>query len=700
MRVGSHVVATVALSSLLGAARAGAQVPQGSAASAPALAATAAWATERFVRADAPLELTLSRPLHAGTERLALVVGSTDLAGLATEEGTRVVVRPRGVRLPAGTHEMIVYLVDRDAWTEVGRAPLRVLAWGGFEAATVAPGLTLNNAGQLVERTSAAESPSPRRTFQDFTGSAALQGALRRSGIALQTQWNVVGMSVREQALRFQQRQGAAPLVDLADFSTSLERRTAKLAFGTLSVGQQRHLLQSFATRGVSAALSRGPAALTLLAANGSSVVGWDNLTGLADGGHQVRAALIGVELLPRHPGALHLEATLLDGSVRPITGFTRGAIVDAERSDGRGVVLSAQSAGQRVRLRTEWADSRFASARDDQLTGDTAVVPLVGARRAARWAELAVDVLRQRRLSPRLAMDLSATLRHERVEPLFRSVTASPQADREENAGELSLALGGVALRVAHGRTGDNLALVPSVLRTELTNTAANVAIPLPQMWASRSWLPALTTSLTRTHARADGTPTNGDFRPVDLPDQMSVVADVGAQWTHARLRAGYRFNRSLQDNRQSGRERADFVTAVHAITLGVPARAGLELGLEATDEEQVQREQDQRRRLRRLGGNLTWQATRLTQLAGGYTATVSRDGGAGLRGTQGDVRAELSQAFGTGGAAGARGRAFVRFQRLSAETRQLLDVVDPLLTAGRRLRWSIATGLSYRVL
>jgi hypothetical protein len=71
-------------------------------------------------------------------------------------------------------------------------------------------------------------------------------------------------------------------------------------------------------------------------------------------------------------------------------------------------------------------------------------------------------------------------------------------------------------------------------------------------------------------------------------------------------------------------------------------------------------------------------------------------------MRGTQGDGRIELSHGFdirgGTGG--GARGRVFVRYQRLSSETQQMLEGTTPAVTSGLRLRWSVATGLSYRVL
>lgn len=685
---------------LLAPALLAAQVPQGTVGPEAALTVAAEWESARWLRADAPLTLTLSRPLRAGAERLALVVGGSDFAGLAAHEGTRVVLRPRGVRLPAGEQELVVYVVAGDAWTEVGRAPLRVLARGGFESAAVTPALTLNNAGQLAERTSAAEPPSPRRTFQDVTGSASLRSALRRGGGELVTQWNVVGANARAQALRFQLRGNAAPLVDLADWSAAFRRGGASLTAGTITPGQQRHLIQGSATRGVSAGLARGPAALTLVAASGASIVGWDNLAGLADRNHQIRAALLGVELAPAHPGALRLEGTLLDGAVRPDPGFTRGAVVSAERSAGRGFALGAQALQQRVRLRAEWSDSRFEPAPDEQLTGDTTVVALAGTRRQARWGELAVDLLRQHRLSDRVAVDLAGVVRHERVEPLFRSVAASAPADREDDAGELSLSLGGLALRAAYARTGDNLARVPSVLRTLTRTSTANAALPLAQLLPSRPWLPSLTASVARTHARADGTPTNGDFRPVDLPDQVSDVVDAGAQWTLTRWRAAYRYNRSLQDNRQPGRERADFLSGVHALTLGVAPRADADITLEASDERQVQRESDERRSLRRLGATASWQPARFTQLSAGYTATVSRDGATALRGTQADARAELSQGFGAAAAAGPRGRAFARLTWLSAETRQRLDALVPGLPAGRRLRWSVTTGLTFRVL
>ena len=666
-----------------------------------------AWPAGRFVAGDAALAFTLSRPLEPRAEGLAFVVGTTDFGGFATDAGTRVTLHLRGTRLSSGSHEVVVYRVTESGWTELARAAVNLLTRGGFESVRVTPSVTLNNAGQLAERTSALETPSPDPTFQHFTGSAGLQGALHRSGVTVETQWNVSGVSEREQALRFGQEQDQAPLVDLADFTVSLKRGSVAVSLGNLAIGQQRHLLQQFTSRGVTAGFTRGPATLTVAAANGSSIVGWDNLLGVADRGHLVRTAMLGLDLLPARPGSLRLETTLLGGTSRPLPGVTRGAIIDAERGDGQGVALSAQTAGQRLRLRAEWARSRMRPAGDDELTGDTTVVPLGVARGDARWAELSADLLRQRRLTSWLSADLSIALRHERVDPGYRSVATTPQADREETAGEVALTLGALALRGTHGRTGDNLDGVASVLRTVNRQSLATATLPLSQLAARRArlapWLPALSATWSRTHALADGIPTNGDFRPVDLPDQLSVAGDVAAQWSLSRWRVGYRFNHSSQDNRQPGRERADFTTGVHALTLGVAPSTALDVAVDATQERQENAELSQAQRLRRVGTTATWQLTRLAQLSGGYTATVSRDQPSTMRGTQGDLRAELSHGFdvrGRVGGGGARGRVFVRYQRLSAETQQLLEAATPALPPGKRLRWSVATGLSYRVL
>ena len=670
------------------------------------LTVTQAWAAGRPVAHDASLAFRLGRPLLRD-ERLALVVGAVDLAGFATDEGTTVTLHLRSARVAPGSHEVIAYSVTETAWTELGRFPVMVLTRGGFESMRVAPSATLNNVGQLAERTSALETPSPRRTFQDFTGSAGVQAAFQRRGVTLETQWNVAGTSEREQALRFSERQQAAPLIDLADFSVSLRGGPTTLSLGSLTLGQQRHLVQQFPSRGVTASVARGPATLTLAAANGSSIVGWNNLLGVSDGRHLLRTAMLAMELVPNHPGSLRLETTVVDGSTRPNTGVARGAIVDAERGGGQGIALDARTPGQRVRLRAEWARSRLRPARDDELTDHVTLVPLGAARGNARYAELGIDVLRQRRLLSLVTTDLSVILRHERVDPLYRSVATSPQADRQDNGGEVALTLGALGVRVAYAASGDNLGDVPSVLRTENRQTLTSVTLPLGQAFTRiprlSAYLPLLSGSWGRTHAVADDLPTNGDFRPVDLPDQLSTTADASAQWTLTRWRVSYRFARSAQDNRQAGRERADFATDIHAVSVGFTPLAVLDVGVDATDEQQTNEELDQSQRLRRLGVAGTWQLTRLAQFSGGYTATVSRDRPATTRGTQADLRAELSHGFDIrGGADGgnARGRLFVRYQRLSAETQQRIDAVASVLPPGRRLRWNVATGLSYRVL
>ena len=162
------------------------------------------------------------------------------------------------------------------------------------------------------------------------------------------------------------------------ELTVQLERGRTVLGLGHVSAGSHRHLMNGFASRGVSATVRGGVASLAVGAVNGSSIVGWNNISGLNNGDHRVYSATLGLELRPRRPGALHLDATVLDGSLLPQTSFTQGAVVDAERSTGGGVQLSATTPGERLRAAAGYSRSRFDNPDNDQeLTGTSGVVPV-----------------------------------------------------------------------------------------------------------------------------------------------------------------------------------------------------------------------------------------------------------------------------------------------------------------------------------
>jgi hypothetical protein len=311
------------------------------------LTITAGFPGDRLIAGDTPIAVTLNRGLTATDGRIALVLGSTDISALFERVGNTLTYRSHLLRLPAGQSELVVYLVKGAAWRETGRFPIRVLTTGGFTTASAKPSASVNMKGQLAEGHS-AQAPDPDRDrYQDFALSGGLQSNhTRAGGWGLRTQSNFVGVSRRDEALRFAVERDDAPRFDLADYQLHLERGQASIALGHVSTGANRHLVSGFDSRGVSLAVRGAAASLSVAALNGSSVVGWDNFSGLDNASHRVYTATVGVEMRPKRPGAIHLDATLVEGSLLPLTSFTQGGVVDADGA--RAAAYSSRPARHR----------------------------------------------------------------------------------------------------------------------------------------------------------------------------------------------------------------------------------------------------------------------------------------------------------------------------------------------------------------
>lgn len=101
----------------------------GQSAQAP-VAVTASFMAAEPVAPDTPLEITLSRPLRTG-ERIAILLGQTDVSGLFSRDGERFSYSAGLQPLPVGNSELTVYLVNSaDDWNEITRLPLAVVNKG------------------------------------------------------------------------------------------------------------------------------------------------------------------------------------------------------------------------------------------------------------------------------------------------------------------------------------------------------------------------------------------------------------------------------------------------------------------------------------------------------------------------------------------------------------------------------------------
>jgi hypothetical protein len=426
-------------------------------------------------------------------------------------------------------------------------------------------------------------------------------------------------------------------------------------------------------------------------------MVGWSNLTGLADANHRIGLAALGVQLIPSRPGAIQLDVTAVDGSVRPVAGFNQGAATDAEESRGFGVSVAASDARQRVRISAGISRSRFVNPTDPLLFGDSAIVAVRATTREARFGELSLRLLDNAKLSAAIPVSVAVTARHERVDPLYRSVGAFVAADQQNNGVELAGSLGALAVQAAATSGRDNLGDIASILTTRTRGTSWSGSVPLNSLFgAAPAWpWPAASFAWQRTRQFGDGVPVGGDFQPTHVPDQVSINRIASLAWTAGATSVSYRWNWSTQDNRQIGRERADFRSAVHGVTISTPGARGLTLGVDLGLERNRSDELDLTQRVERVGANVQWQLSSRTAFSGALSRMWSEDPRSDQRLRQTELFGELSQGFNLyrRPEGGTQGRIFVRYGRTRLAVATLVgDPFQPTVT------WMITAGSSLR--
>ena len=656
------------------------------------------WAIDRFVSSRFVVAFELDREV-AASDRLALVIANTDVSAATALEGRRLRYRPTAWRLPSGASEAVAYLVRATGqWIEIGRAPLKVLTRAGLERGSIVPSLDLSSTGQLDQSVDPGAPPA-RRTYQDLTLRIGVENTVAKNDWEFAAQGNAVGVSETEQRLRY--GQPGAPAVDLSDYRIQLTRRRARLTMGHVSVGANRYLISGFSSRGLAAGFPLGAAAtLDLGLVRGSSVVGWNNLLGLMEPDHRIAVGTLGVEVFPKRPGGLRLDLSGIDGSVLPQSGYNQGAATDAEESRGFGIQVSASDAKNRVRFSGGVARSRFVNPGDPLLFGDTAVVAVVPTTRTARYGELGLQLLRGVALGKATQASLGATLRHERVDPLFRSVGGSPQSDVENNGLDLTGTIGPLSFQASATAARDNLGRITSVLTSRTRTRSVNLAAPLGALLGARpeAWyLPALTYSWQQTRQYGEGVPTNGDFSAGHVPDQWSIAQTGSSMWTGTRWSLTYRWNQSVQDNRQTGRERADFRGIVHGLSFALTGLTGFTPSLEASVERQKNFESAVTQRTERVGASAAAQLTRTTAFNGSLSQAWGFDPFGGRRTRNTELQVELSQGLNLyrATAGGTQARLFVRYARARAAF--LPIVATPGIAPA--VRWTLNAGGSIRL-
>lgn len=641
-----------------------------------------------WLRAREPVPIRLSRAPAPGAGRLRVFLGRTDVTALTQLQGQDLIYRPAPLDVSAGETEVSVHLVSPDGeWQEIGRFPVRILDRAGFRQLDMAPTLELISDGDLDEG-------------QELTANFGLGGTVARPGWIVRTRANAVAVTRDEQRLRFGERGLAAPAVDLSDYLVELESGPVAANIGHVSFGASRHLINGFASRGLSGGVAIGDAAHVGIAAmNGSSVVGWSNPFGLNSSDHRMMAGSLDLELLPSRPGLIHLGATVLDGSLLPRAGYSQGVVNDAETGSGIGLNVALSDPWQRARIGAGFTRATFTNPADPLLAQGGDIVPVRSTTRNARYLDASVQLLRRLEVSPGVPAMLSAGFRHERVDPLYRSIAAPAQSDIQRNVYEATGSLGQLTLQYSHGRSRDNLDDIESILTTLTREHAVTGALPLGALFRAPYeawWWPMLSAGYQTVRQRGAGIPENGGFSESHVPDQASSNVTLSLGWQHAEWSVAYQHNASRQDNRQPGRENADFHARVNSVSFGVQPLEPLRVSLDLSEEQQHSIEFDQIQRTRRIGVSGDWRVFAQTMLQGNVAFTRTDDQPLTQRNENIELRLEASQGFDIyrHSEAGSQARAFLRYARSRIRLGGPAFGFPPAETV-----WSMTSGISLRL-
>lgn len=612
----------------------------------------------RTVSRDEKIVLTLGREMRPGEGRLALFIGASDVTSLSELRPLTICYTPGLAAYSAGENKIALYLIDsRGTWKKlfettfvsneqtVASPPVtEVPAASSAEAPRTpvaktnygfTPNVAVNIKGQNQILTFPVEGAPQRNPFTDVDTQIGLNLMASRWGWTLNNKFDLVGVGSRQNAIRFGELQKQAPMFDLSSYLIELSKGRFKLNLGHVSFGSNRHLINSFSSRGLTASIPIGKQTdVTLIAANGTSVVGYDNFLGVTRRKHNMLGFGVSHEFFKERPNGLRVEFTLMRGSLLPLANFNQGVVNDAERSLGFGFRVVGSDTSQRLRYEAGFSRSRFVNPADPLLAQGLAVRSVREVWRDARFAEVSYDILKDVALWKDKKLKLTGTFRHEELAPLYRSIGVSTQADRQQFQFEFSGNLGEMTFAFGNLRDRDNLNDLASILKT--LNRRNNIVIGLPlntffTPGKTNKWLPQISYSLDKTHQFGAFLPVNGEFRdPSQVPDQKSDAHSFNAQWVLSnKLTVGYRFTNGFQNNRQPGRELADFSSGVNGIAIGYKPFKDLDLDVEAGRESQFSFEQNRLDSTFRIGTRGSWRTAFLknSTFSAGVSATAAGD-------------------------------------------------------------------------
>ena len=648
-------------------------------------AAATNFKAEEAVSPKTAIEISLSRDLQTG-EKIALTINETDVSSLFSRTENRFIYDAKLLPLPVGNSNLTIYLIEPNGnWKEVARLPLTVESPKSqaqspdVEAQTSegdssrppapASGLPSGEETKTEDQTPKSEvgqgeaeknrffkflptftigmksqpfqsnfpidtRPSERAVFNDFTLTGSIKNETKIGNLTSESSFDFAGSSFKPETLQFGALGREAPDVDLSSYLMNFQIGKAKFSLGHTSFGNNRHLVSSFSSRGLSVNIpinKRFDVTAGIL--NGTSVLGVGNFLGVSKIRHQVQGSTLGIEFFPERKNAVRLEITGFNGYLQALNNISEGRVVDAERSRGFGLRFLTSDKTERFKLEFGYSLSRFFNPQDKTLDPEGNAVPLPAVMRSAHYAEVGYQILKDVKITETKRLNLNVSFKYEFVEPLYKSLGASASADKFTHDYLIDGSIGEITFQAGHIRFNDNLREIPSILKSLTRGQRFSVALPVSALIGKSEnpspFLPRIGYSIDRTNNFGAGIPVNGGFE-IDIstiPDLLNTNQTFSSAWQFKKLNVEYTYNRSFADNRQTGSEAKDQLGWIHGFTVGLNPLEILNFRVGLTFDSQRNFELSQVNQTRSLTFGTTWQIFKGATFSGDYSHALAGD-------------------------------------------------------------------------
>ena len=617
---------------------------------------------------SAPAEPSIVNTVQtARTNRSALPVSSSNLPGKNGDPETE-----------SATPQVISSALAPEA-----KDTAKPRKWG-FEKFDYVPSVTLGIKTQPAQFNFPADArPSQRATFTDGTLQFSMRNEMTRGWFGAQSSFDFAGSTFQAEALRFGTLGNKAPQVDLSSYLVQFKLGRARVNIGSTSFGSSRQLINNFSSRGITITVPITKRFdFSVAALNGTNIVGYGNFFGLGRNKHQLQAATLGVEFLPKRPGGLRLELSGVNAYIQALNNVSQGSVNDVERSKGGTARLIATDKSGRFKFDGGFTRSQYRNPADPLLYQGTNTLAVPFLTRNARYFDASYDVLRGFSMTKSKQINLNVAVRHEQVDPLYKSLGAPAGADKRQYDFQLSGSIGEISVQAGHSRFNDNLRRIASILQSLSRGETFSVALPAAALWGGSSstskYLPRLSYSRSVMHQFAAAIPVNGGFA-TDLgviPNQYSTSQNFSADWQFQKLNVGYTYNRSFTNNQTRGRERFDFLNQTTGVRAGFNPTSRLSLNFELTRDSGNDLGSVKLARTWRIGPTVSWTLNKHMSWTAGLTNTIAGDRAqtSGSRNTEFDTQFSYRMGAERGGLKKVQSQIFVRYADRYARSRDIV--------------------------